>query len=220
MIVFFRCFSFSFRWLRSSAFWLFTCTFIPFISVAAEKPAIHPSYSAVRSQSTDEGELLLAELNCLACHDADAVTKKRVASKQGPVLGQQGIPLTSQFIRKWLTDPQASKPGSTMPDLLHGLGSAERTSTIDSLVHFLVSEIKRTNGAPVAADEFKIQQGRLLYHQIGCVACHAPQEPTSVIHPSSNAAETAPPDKRAPKVTALAGQSVPLGELARKTTVQ
>src|SRR5712672_1793150 len=149
------------------------------LSVAAEGASIHPGFANLPDGVADRGELLLGELNCAACHQADATIKARLASKQAPVLGQEAI--TPQYLRKFLLDPQSEKSGNTMPDLLHGMEATDRKAAVDALVHFLVSAMNASNAPAVAADEFKIQQGRLLYHQIGCVACHAPQEPASIL---------------------------------------
>src|SRR3954447_17812778 len=58
------------------------------------------------------GELLLAELNCTACHTSGAV-----APKQGPVLDKVGERVQATYLRKFLRDPHQTKPGTTMPDL-------------------------------------------------------------------------------------------------------
>src|SRR5580765_2630490 len=127
--------------------------------------AMHPGFTSLPSEWVDPGELLLGELNCLACHGAETPIQKRLLSKQGPVLGLQGLPVTPQYLRLFLSDPQSAKPGTTMPDLLHGV--ADKPESVDALVHFLVSVNGGGITAPPAADEFKIQQGRMLYHQVG-----------------------------------------------------
>src|SRR5436305_10581380 len=165
--------------LRHVAFSICVTVIANFPLCAAEAASIHPGFSNLPDSIVDGGELLLGELNCVACHQADATIKRRLASKQAPVLGQEAI--TPQYLRKFLSNPQSVKPGSTMPDLLHGMEAPDRTSAADALTHFLISAINVSNAPAVAADEFKIQQGRLLYHQVGCVACHAPQEPPSIL---------------------------------------
>src|SRR5258707_9110109 len=63
------------------------------------------------------GELLLGELNCVACHQAEASVKTRLFSRESPRLGEAGLGLTPQYVRAFLTNPSAEKPGTTMPDL-------------------------------------------------------------------------------------------------------
>src|SRR5436190_5851792 len=88
-------------------------------SGSAKAGSIHPGFASAPAELVDQGELLLAELNCTSCHQADAPVTARLASKQGPVLGAQGIPLTAQYIRKFLSNPDGFKPGTTMPDTVH-----------------------------------------------------------------------------------------------------
>src|SRR5262245_734446 len=106
-------------------------------------PLLVPAREAM--PAADAGELLLAELNCVACHQADAAMMTRLASRQSPRLGENGMRLTPQFLRALLTDPQREKPGTTMPDLLHGMDTAEKAATVEALVHYLVSINKGGN---------------------------------------------------------------------------
>src|ERR1043166_4341844 len=177
---------------------------------------IHPGFTSVPSELVDPGELLLGELNCLACHAAEAAVQKRLVSRQGPVLGLEGLQVTLQYLRLFLSDPQSTKPGTTMPDLLHGV--ADKAESVDALVHFLISVNGGGVTVPPAADEFKIQQGRMLYHQAGCVACHAPQEPASILAVRNPEVATTAPNPA--HLQTLVEQSVPLGDLARKMTVE
>src|SRR5215510_9900071 len=47
----------------------------------------------------DSGEILLGELNCLACHAATDPIKARLASKEPPFLGEAGSRITPQYLR-------------------------------------------------------------------------------------------------------------------------
>ena len=167
----------------------------------------------------DEGELLLGELNCRACHKAEGSTEARLASRQSPRLGEGGLPITPQYLRAFLSDPNAEKPGTTMPDLLHSMAASERAQTVDALVHFLISLDKTNKLAAVGGDPGKIEQGRLLYHQAGCAACHAPQATAASLNPRTES-PTASGSAAASALRELQAASVPLGNLAKKTTVE
>ena len=65
----------------------------------------------------------------------------------------------------------------------------------------------------MGADSLKIQQGRALYHQAGCVACHAPQESAAALKAGSST------EQAAGNFTELTNSSVPLGNLAIKMSV-
>lgn len=156
--------------------------------------------------ATPDGELLLASLNCTACHTAGPGVTARLAPNQAPRLGKDGAQITPQWVRAWLTDPQAAKPGTTMPDALHSLPAGERTEAIESLTHFVISLQPATAAKPAAYSTSAVNAGRELFHTVGCVACHAPQDAPA--H-----------SKEKVNLAALAPGSAPLGDLARKFTV-
>ena len=98
------------------------------------------------------------------------------------------------YIRAFLNDPQAVKPGTTMPHLLAALPAEEKAATVEALVHFLATTGRVSDAEP---EPKAVASGNKLYHEIGCVACHGRR------------------DRPAPRLAA----SLPLGDLARKYTV-
>ena len=138
-----------------------------------------------RHQEIDEiiaGRLLLSELSCTACH---AATSDDLKPKLGPRLDGAGNRLGHEWLAKFLAAPQKEKPGTTMPDVLASFPEAGRGAAARALAVFLSSlhepfpEIKGT-GARGVPHEFwahgDAEQGRRLYHQVGCVACHEADE--------------------------------------------
>jgi cytochrome c2 len=128
------------------------------------------------------GELLLTELNCTACHASD---QERLAPKRGPKLDGVGNRLRRAWLRRFLSAPQQTKPGTTMPDVLGHLPANERALAASALVAFLASqqkpfpELRATGRVPVPHEFWKrgdVEQGRELFHRVGCVACHEPDE--------------------------------------------
>lgn len=155
----------------------------------------------------DPGEYLLSEMNCAACHEAGPV-KARLASRPSPRLDTaHAVKVTPQWLRAFLLNPQAEKPGTLMPDMLGGLDDAARAEAAEALTHFLVSARGPEKAQPVGHSPAAVEHGRTLYHTLGCVQCHAPDE--------------LPPGKQDAKedLAALIRTSVPLGNLARKYTV-
>lgn len=150
----------------------------------------------------DEGTLLLGELNCIACHNVDSPAAERLAARGAPVLSGNAIKSSPAWLRRWISAPQTSKPGTSMPSLLHGLPAARQAEVAESLTHYLVS--LRTTNEPVGiqGSSAGIEQGRVLYHNLGCVACHAP--------------ETKPADTTDATFAKAKQDAVPLGDLARK----
>lgn len=135
------------------------------------------------------GTVLIGELGCTACHASD---RAQFAAKAAPDLSAIGARAMGEHLRRFIAKPSASKPGTTMPDVLDHLPAAERAAAADALAHFLAS----LGGAPPSVTRptpEAIERGKALYHSVGCVACHSP--------------ETSLPD------------SVPLGPVAEKYSV-
>lgn len=124
------------------------------------------------------GRLLLTELSCTACHSSsDAL----LSPKRGPKLDGAGSNLQSDWIRRFLISPSAAKPGTTMPEILGSLPEPARDAAANALTAYLASlqesfpELKATGLVPVPVEFWErgnLEHGRMLYHQIGCVACH------------------------------------------------
>jgi len=164
------------------------------------------------------GEITFAEMNCVACHQAEPAIAQRLASRKAPVLGQEGSQLSPTWVRDFLLDPQPEKPGNLMPDSLHGLTGPAKQEAAEALTHYLVSLQVGKSNAATRFDPLLVRQGGELYHKVGCVACHAPQElPMVSIEDYSGDAATVAPDKSG--IAALATNSVPLGNLAKKYSV-
>ncbi|MGV3772565.1 MAG: c-type cytochrome [Verrucomicrobiales bacterium] len=185
-----------------------TASFIPGSEAAV---ALNPSYAS--SPKSLEGERLLSELNCIACHKADETTASRLNTRTAPYLGTSGQWITPGYLRRWLSDPHAHQPGTAMPNLLHGLSEEKRAEAVEMLTHFLVASQAPAEETAVAAEPSQIEEGNKLYHSIGCVACHRPEST-----PVGGARGGVDQSVTAANVHGL-GPSIPLGDLARKTTV-
>src|SRR5579862_711223 len=120
--------------------------------------------SGVLRAGVDPGEYLLSEMNCAACHDPGPV-KARLASRPSPRLdAAHGVGVTPQWLRAFLQNPQAEKPGTLMPDMLSGLDDPARAEAAEALTHFLVSLRGAKNADPVGQSPAAIKLGRSLYH--------------------------------------------------------
>ena len=119
----------------------------------------------------ERGLLLINELNCHSCHANDSsawTSQPRIA----PILSEVGTRVQAEYFEKFILNPHAIKPGTTMPNVLADLPEGDRKQVAESLAHFLAST-GQTKHQPVSLKEIK--QGETLYHQVGCVACHDPQ---------------------------------------------
>ncbi len=128
------------------------------------------------------GTLLVSELSCTSCHQSSGT---QFAPKKGPNLDAIGSRVRADWVRRFLESPSRVKPGTTMPDVMSDLPDEEKAATIDAISAYLSTlrqphvEIKASGANPVPAEFWNkgdSERGRKLYHQIGCVACHAAEE--------------------------------------------
>ncbi|MGV3661062.1 MAG: c-type cytochrome [Prosthecobacter sp.] len=114
------------------------------------------------------GLLLLAELNCTACHAAPESWQERLKTKPGPHLGAVGTRLDADTLWLMVRSPQTRKKGTQMPGLF--AGEAGDDEKVEALVEYLGSLKADTPKMPVGSAD----RGKDLYHKVGCVACHEP----------------------------------------------
>ena len=130
-------------------------------------------YSGDKGDLVAAGELLLGELNCTSCHQADSALDSLVVKKPAPILDTVGSRVRPHYLLKFLADPQATKPGTTMPNVLAALPEAERNEKVEAIVHFLAATGTLSESAALRQS---VNRGEVLYHSIGCLACHDPRK--------------------------------------------
>ncbi len=114
------------------------------------------------------GLLLLAELNCTACHVAPKSWDERLKAKAGPDLSAVGSRLDPDTLWLMIRSPQSRKKGTQMPGLFAGEEGDDEN--VEALVEYL-SAMKWDAPAVLKGDA---ERGKELYHKVGCVACHEP----------------------------------------------
>ena len=156
--------------------------------------AVVPGYEHLRlAGAADEaalGEILLGELNCLACHEPAPAVAARIPSRTAPDLDRIAERATGRWLTDYLLAPHEQKPGSAMPDMLHSLDLDDREDAVRTIVGFLAhrGETAEVAGGgetaqavdvlgdfPVHRFGAAVERGRGLFHSVGCVACHAPE---------------------------------------------
>ena len=101
---------------------------------AAVLPGRHPL------TPVQEGQLLISELSCRACHLVDAALSGPLADFKAPDLRVSVKGLSPEYLRRFLADPESAHPDTKMPDLLGERGAEERRAIAEALTHFLVSQ--------------------------------------------------------------------------------
>ncbi|MHC4447416.1 MAG: hypothetical protein ACYSXF_06510, partial [Planctomycetota bacterium] len=117
------------------------------------------------------------EFNCAACHRSDdPQLQGQLLVSPAPILGDAGARIRPSWVRRWLRDPSAVKAGVAMPRLFRG--GADDEEAIEDLVDFVASMGGPIEAQPQAPNEDLAATGMLVYHRVGCVACHGPLETT------------------------------------------
>ncbi|MBK28263.1 MAG: hypothetical protein CMO77_05470, partial [Verrucomicrobiales bacterium] len=124
------------------------------------------------AQQVTAGEVLITELNCVACHANDEDQSQRFQHRPAPILFTNHNPAHAGWIRNWLLDPQKFKPGTLMPDLLHSLDDEKKSEAVEALRHYLMTLSPGTD--PEAAMIGNPVEGKKLYLSLGCAQCHTP----------------------------------------------
>lgn len=117
-----------------------------------------------KEASVEGGAVLYSELGCANCHGGSPVEIPR----KGPLLESLASRVDRDWVLGFLKDPASSRKGSTMPAMMHGWNDEE----IEAIVAFLSNRGKRLTFKPPRHANAEI--GSALYHEKGCVACHAP----------------------------------------------
>lgn len=187
--------------LRRTLRWASVAAAVGLIAALAGVTASAVTLPAPMGPGVDPGEILLGELHCTACHAAPAPVTQRLGSGGAPRLGSDGLRLAPQGLVTWLANPSGMKPGTSMPHALHGLSADRQKEAAEALAQYLVSIQPAGEASGVSADPARAEKGRILYHTIGCVACHAPFEAL---------------ESGADTLRKAQENAVPLGDLSRK----
>jgi cytochrome c2 len=140
------------------------------------------------------GQLLASNLGCGNCHAGLGNVWKPAS---GPILTDVASRLRPDHLFAWIAAPHQIKPGTTMPDMLAGMTQAEKQRAAKAITSYLLTVSDGSGFIDRGGDATAVQRGEQLYHSVGCLACHAPQD-----------------GRTAPDAT-----SVPLGDLNAKYTL-
>lgn len=134
-------------------------------------PGFERASELLADDPAEAGRLLLAELNCLACHSGGPAAMDGFGRKQAPDLSEVASRVRLDYLRAMIADPQHAKPGTTMPRMPLEPES-ERSRKVEAIVHFLAE------GSYTVADELPdrkaAERGRRLFTEVGCAGCHDP----------------------------------------------
>lgn len=131
----------------------------------------------------ESGLLLLGELGCVNCHAAGKEQTAHLMPKQGPLLDTVGKRLRPEWLVEYLKQPQAVKPGTTMPHALVGLQDTERDRTATAITHFLSATGAFDNDSLTEAAKANAVEGLKIYERVGCAVCHGSRTKDATLLP-------------------------------------
>ncbi len=142
--------------------------------VSASAGVIIPGISTSQLDAELKGQILIEELNCVACHATAAAFAEQ--SKKAPRLAGVGSRVNPKYLESFIRDPHGTKPGTTMPDVMP---AAERAQLAEEITHFLLS-LKKNEFELQPPDAVAVGLGEKLFHSRGCAACHSPRDARGV----------------------------------------
>ncbi len=150
--------------------------FLSWVPRSVAEPVIAGLLSS-RLESFIKGQILIEELNCVACHKAPSTSPDSftVRSKKSPRLAEIGARVNPNYLEAFILDSHGTHPSTTMPEMLLHLEDEERKQVASALTHFLLS-LKKNDFSLQAPDTVAAQQGYKLFHSRGCAACHSPRD--------------------------------------------
>ncbi len=161
---------------RPTSFLLTLIALLAATTAFAADGIVVPAYQRFRSEqlnSVDAGRLLISELNCQSCHGD--FTVQVVGARQAPILTQIGERTNAEYLKKYIHDPQAMKPGTAMPSI----ASVKADATVAEAIAAFLTQGKSWRPAGVSAGA--VRRGEELFHAVGCAACHGDQREVTAI---------------------------------------
>ncbi|OYV06237.1 MAG: hypothetical protein CFE26_07395, partial [Verrucomicrobiales bacterium VVV1] len=141
-------------------------------ALSAAEPPVVPGLDHKHPLNDGQvGNVLLNELRCASCHEGVSGTDMKAA----PDLRRVGERLKFDYLQKFIADPAAMHPGSTMPSLLASESEESRKAISESIAHYLLS-LQAPASPKEKAPKADANAGRALFHGIGCIACHSPRD--------------------------------------------
>jgi mono/diheme cytochrome c family protein len=151
------------------------------------------------------GRVLLQQKGCTNCHEPSPMLSTVVGRRPGPTLQSLGERTQPAWAAHWLETYARGEGKGDMPSVFVGDASA-RLEAAQDVAHYLASLSSAPAEAAAEPNDAQQEQGRRLYHTVGCIVCHGPLEsPFAVFHDPQFADEL--PEVRVPRAYgAIAGK--------------
>jgi mono/diheme cytochrome c family protein len=129
----------------------------------------------------NRGRELMVTRGCVGCHK---VRNLEDTTKAGPDLLKVKGKLQKDFVRKWVWSPTSYNPAARMPSFFQQTNNSDDESLaktkaeLNSIVDLLYDRSEDYTPGP-APRGGSVANGKKLFHEIGCMACHGINDVTS-----------------------------------------
>lgn len=144
----------------------------PFLRLPIDGPQVFADPAGI-------GRSIAQQRRCISCHATEDPHLHRVMTvAAAPRLQDAGVRFHPEWIRRWLESPRDIQPLAHMPSVVHdGVSNADER---EDILHFLMAQrgdadAERTEPATIDDAEALRRTGMVVFHDVGCVACHGPR---------------------------------------------
>lgn len=148
-----------------------------------------PTDDAKLGELLRHGRMAFTHQHCAKCHAPEAgfgASPMPEIGEIAPILVGIGDRVTEDWLRNWLADPKAMKPGTNMPNLIDAK-TPEGLQQAADLAAFLAASKLGGEKLP-APDPALAKAGGVVFHELGCIACHDPTADDASRVPLNNVA--------------------------------
>ena len=136
------------------------------LALSAEPLVVSFDRFHATSPTAEGGWLLYNELGCVNCHSGET----GLPALRGPNLATVSQRVQGTWLRQFVADPSSMHVGVIMPQAW----AQADAPTLIAIEHYLASLQPKTAVKPSRIMHVNAGRGNLLFHTLGCAACHAP----------------------------------------------
>lgn len=132
-----------------------------------------PGDEAKLGELKRHGRLAFTSQHCAKCHAPEGGFGANPMPETGeiaPILAGIGDRVTEDWLRNWLADPKAMKHGTNMPNLIDANTPEGLRKAADLAAFLAASKLGGEKFPP--PDPALAKAGGVVFHELGCIACH------------------------------------------------
>jgi type 1 glutamine amidotransferase/mono/diheme cytochrome c family protein/glucose/arabinose dehydrogenase len=127
--------------------------------------------SLVKSQQLEQGKQLFADRFCAKCHSLPPGNWPQ-GIHQPPSLANVGNRLNKEWLAQWLLNPSNLRNHTAMPGVFDANKKEDRQAAANLAAWLAERKEGESDAQPVAQSDDLVEQGRDLYENLNCIACH------------------------------------------------